>query len=220
MGSHTPDASWSSGGGSFDLDFDFTGLQTLDEATTTITTKTVFYPDLPPYVPEKGDRDVHPGGYGGSFLDNTAPLFPLLATGKVSSYSGGRAGFPDPHEKNGSGKPNPTSLIGLVGLHEKTRIKYETLDNVLGGAGGGGGGYGYSGGDTYVHLNGVSQGNSIGGSERILGGKAGGSFAVNDKRHLDPQYSNVAAINRSNFGRVEGPLTDLDGNVIKMRIGF
>ena len=157
MGSHTPDASWSSGGGSFDLDFDFTGLQTLDEATTTITTKTVFYPDLPPYVPEKGDRDVHPGGYGGSFLDNTAPLFPLLATGKVSSVYGGRAGYPDPHGKNSSGKPNPTSLVGLVGLHEKTRIKYETLDNVLGGAGGGGGGKGSEAGG------GIPQGGTGGG---------------------------------------------------------
>lgn len=218
MGSHTPDSSWSTGGGGGSIDFD--GLESLETTLASLNTSTLFYPDLPKYVPEKGERDVHAGGYGGSFLNNTAPLFPLLATGKVSSYSGGRAGYPDPHESSGSGQPNPTASQGLIGLHDVTRIKYATLDNVLGGAGGGGGGYGFSGGDTYVHLNGVSQGDTIGGPERILGGKPGGSFAVNDKRHLDPEYSNVAAINRSNFGKVEGPLTDLDGNIIKIRLGF
>ncbi len=219
MAGHTPGAMWSSGGAG-GVTFDFSGLTTLDQATNTITTKTVFYPDLPPYIPEKGDRDIHPGGYGGSFLDSTAPVMDNLAVGIVSSYGGGKAGYPDPHEKNGSGHPNPTSLIGLVGLHSKTRIKYDTSDNVLGGAGGGGGGYGFYGGDTYVHLNGVSQGESLGGPERILGGKPGGAFAVNDSRHLDSTYSNVIAINKSKIGRIEGPLTDLNGNVIQTRIGF
>jgi hypothetical protein len=222
MGSHTPDASWSSGGGggSIDFDFDIPDIATLDEATSTLTTKTIFYPDVPQYVPEKGERDVHAGGYGGSFLDNTVPVMKDLALGVVSSYNGGRAGYPDPHEKNGSGHPNPTASNGLVGLHDITRIKYDTSDNVLGGAGGGGGGYGFYGGDTYVHLNGVSQGNSLGGPERILGGKPGGAFAVNDSGHLDPQYSNIVAINKSRFGRIEGPLTDLNGNIIQTRIGF
>jgi hypothetical protein len=218
MGSHTPGSSWSTGsGGGISTDFD--GLDSLDLALVSLNASTEFYPDYPSYVPEKGDRDVHAGGYGGSFLNNTAPVVDMLGTGQISSWYGGTAGDPDPHEQNGSGNPNPTSSNGLAGLNTITRIKY--VDNALGGAGGGGGGYGWNGGKTFVHVNGVEQGRSIGSGapELISGGSAGAAFAVNDAGHLDAEYSNVAAINKSSFGRIEGSLTDLSGNIINIRIG-
>jgi len=223
MGSHTPDSSWSTGGGAGTAGTaggtDFDGLVSLDDALISLNTTTEFYPNYPSYVPEVGERDVHAGGYGGSFLNNTAPVLDMLATGQISSYFGGQAGDPDPHEPNGSANPNPTALNGLAGLTAPTRIKYD--NNSLGGAGGGGGGYGWSGGKTFVHLNGVQQGQSIASnsSELINGGAAGAAFAVNDAGHLNAQYSNVAAINKSSFGRIEGPLTDLSGNIINLRIG-
>jgi len=192
-GTHPGD--WGTGGGSFNFRLDpapsGSGIF-------------VDYPNEPPYVPEVGNRDVHAGGYGGGFLDDTAPMVSGLKNGNRSSGPGGRAGYPDPHDQDQDGTPNESFSTTDVGLFEKTKIKFDNND--LGGAGAGGGGYGYDGGTAYVHINGSQV-------APIVGGLSGAAIVVNDTGHLDAAYSNVKDIKKIN-GRIWGRVTTTVGLTI------
>jgi hypothetical protein len=196
-GTHPGD--WSSGSG-FNID-----LSIPNNITTPASgNPQLVYPNEPIYVPEVGERDVHAGGFGGGFLDNTAPLVGGLANGQISSVYGGKAGYPDPHDEDNSGTPNETWAITDVGLSTRTKIKFD--NNSLGGAGGGGGGYGFNGGNAYVHEN----GNQV---ATITGGVAGAAIIVNDSGHLNAAYSNVRDIKKIN-GRIFGRVTTTVGLTI------